>query len=146
MDSVFCYVLGWPKSPFSFFHKMKDTFFIFTNNCIDLDILNISALSRYWLLVGGGQGCCKTPSNLQDSPTAKNYLATMSIVPRNFAKTFLTHSISHSISSNTAQIFFWISVVFLPFLKLSTYAESVAYCLPSSIVKWTKSSPILIFF
>ena len=31
-------ILGWPKSPFSFFCKIKDTFFIFTNNFIDVDI------------------------------------------------------------------------------------------------------------
>ena len=31
-------LLGWPKSQFSFFRKIKDTFFIFTNNLIDLDI------------------------------------------------------------------------------------------------------------
>ena len=24
-----CYILGWPESPLSFFHKIKDTFFIF---------------------------------------------------------------------------------------------------------------------
>ena len=46
------------KSPFSFFHKIKYTFFIFTKNFIDLDILSVSAISRYWILVGGGQGGC----------------------------------------------------------------------------------------
>ena len=51
------YVLGWPKSPFSFFCKVKDTFFIVTNNFIDLDILSMLAISPYWLLVGRGQGC-----------------------------------------------------------------------------------------
>ena len=39
-------LLGWPKSPFSFFCKIKDIFFIFTNNFIDLDILSMSAISR----------------------------------------------------------------------------------------------------
>ena len=38
-------VLGWPKSPFSFFHKIKDTFRIF-NNFIDLDILSLLAISH----------------------------------------------------------------------------------------------------
>ena len=38
--------LGWPKSLFSFFRKIKDTFFIFTNNFIDLDILSMSAVSH----------------------------------------------------------------------------------------------------
>ena len=37
-------ILGWPKSPFSFFHIKKDNF-IFINNFIDLDILSISAIS-----------------------------------------------------------------------------------------------------
>ena len=62
------------KSLFSFSHKIKDTFFIFTNNFIDLDILSMSAISCYWPLVGRGQGCCLTSSNAKDSPTAKNYL------------------------------------------------------------------------
>ena len=39
-------LLGWPKSPFSFFCKIKDTFFIFTNNYIDLGILSTSAIFR----------------------------------------------------------------------------------------------------
>ena len=38
--------LDWLKGPY-FFHKIKDTFFIFTNNFIDLDVLSISAISRY---------------------------------------------------------------------------------------------------
>ena len=38
-------ILSWPKSSFSFFHKTKDTFFIFTNNFIRLDILS-SAISH----------------------------------------------------------------------------------------------------
>ena len=40
-------VLGWPTSPFSFLCKIKVTFFIFTNNFNDLDILSMSAISRY---------------------------------------------------------------------------------------------------
>ena len=43
--SLLSNVLGWPKGPFRFFHKIKDTFFIFTNNFIDLDILSMSAIS-----------------------------------------------------------------------------------------------------
>ena len=41
-----CKTLGWPKSLFSFFHNVKDTFFIFTNNFIDLDIRSMLAISR----------------------------------------------------------------------------------------------------
>ena len=43
---------------FFFFYKIKDSFFIFTINFIDLDILNMSAISCCWLVVGRGQGCC----------------------------------------------------------------------------------------
>ena len=42
----------------SLFGKIRDTFFIFTNNFIYLDILTMSTVSHYWLLVGRGQGCC----------------------------------------------------------------------------------------
>ena len=46
-----------------FFFSVKIHFFsIFTNNFIDVDILGMSAISCYWLLVGGGQGCCWTSS------------------------------------------------------------------------------------
>ena len=54
---VFKYT-GLAKSPLFFFCKIKDTFFIFTNDFIGLDSLSMSAFSRYWLLVGRGQGCC----------------------------------------------------------------------------------------
>ena len=47
-------VLGWPKSPFIFFHKIR-CIFLFTSNCIDLDILSMSAVSRYRLLVVRGR-------------------------------------------------------------------------------------------
>ena len=46
-------ILGCPKCPFSFFHK-KDTFFIFTNNFIALDILSMSSISQVvqcWLFL-----------------------------------------------------------------------------------------------
>ena len=42
----FQFLLSWPKSPFSFFHKIKDTFFIFTNKFIDLGTLIMSAISH----------------------------------------------------------------------------------------------------
>ena len=48
--------IGLAKSPFSFFCKIRDTFFIYFT---DLDILSVSALSCYWLLVGGGWGAAK---------------------------------------------------------------------------------------
>ena len=51
-------LLGWPKHLLTFF-SLKDTFFIFTSNFIDLDILSMSAISCYWLLVGRGPGAAK---------------------------------------------------------------------------------------
>ena len=33
------YLVAWPKNPLSISWKIKDIFFIFTNNFIDLDIL-----------------------------------------------------------------------------------------------------------
>ena len=44
-------IFGWPKCPFSFFHKIKDTIFILNNNFIDLDILSMSAISHLVLLI-----------------------------------------------------------------------------------------------
>ena len=38
---------GWPKRSVSFFCKIKDTVFVFTNNFIDLDILSTLALVWY---------------------------------------------------------------------------------------------------
>ena len=38
--------LGWPKSLYVFFCKIKGTLFIFTNNFIDVDILSMLAISR----------------------------------------------------------------------------------------------------
>ena len=40
-------LMGWPKSPFVFSCKIKDTFFIFTNNFIGSDILSMW-LSSAW--------------------------------------------------------------------------------------------------
>ena len=50
--------IGLAKKLFIFFCKTKDTFFIFTNNFMDLDVLSMSAISCYWLLLCRGQGCC----------------------------------------------------------------------------------------
>ena len=44
--------MDWPKSPCVFFRKVEDTFFIFTNKFIDLDILTMSSIScevYHWL-------------------------------------------------------------------------------------------------
>ena len=47
-----------PKSPFSFFHKIRHIF-NFTSNFIDLDIWSTSVISHYWILVGRGRGAAK---------------------------------------------------------------------------------------
>ena len=44
---------------FSFLCKIKVKFFIFIKNFIDLNILNMLAISCYWILVGRGQGAAK---------------------------------------------------------------------------------------
>ena len=36
--------IGLAKNPFSFFPKIKDTFFTFTKNIIDLDTLSVGSL------------------------------------------------------------------------------------------------------
>ena len=38
--------IGLSKNPYGLFCKMKGTFFIFTNDFIDLDILNMLAISH----------------------------------------------------------------------------------------------------
>ena len=91
-------VLGWPKSPFGFFCKIKDTFFIFINNFTDLDILGMLATSCYWLLVGGGQGAAKY------LPMHKTAPQQMSVVPKAWQTTFDTCNRSVREPSYTAQI------------------------------------------
>ena len=46
------------KVCYIFFYKIKYMVFIFNNNFIDLDILSMLTISRYWLLVGRGKMCC----------------------------------------------------------------------------------------
>ena len=102
-------LLGRPKSLLRFsFCKIKDTVFIFTNNFIDLDILTMSAISRYWLLVGRGQ-CIRQPHSKElfgrnVSSTKKRH------------KALLTRSIGHSaFSIHCTSVFFFffgISVAF----------------------------------
>ena len=48
---ISCFCCVGKKVRYVFFRKIKDTFFIFTNNFIDFNILGMSAISRYWLLV-----------------------------------------------------------------------------------------------
>ena len=41
---IYSYVLDWLKSLFSFSCKIRDAFFTFSNNFIDLDILSMSVI------------------------------------------------------------------------------------------------------
>ena len=81
-------LMYWVGQKVHYVFSIKDTFFTFTNTFIDLDILSMSAISCYWLLVGRDWGAAKHLPMHYDSPTAKNYLVKMLIVPRNFANHF----------------------------------------------------------
>ena len=143
------FILGWSKCPFWFFCTLKETFFIFTNNFIDLDILSMSAISCYWLLVCRGQGCNQTSSNPKDSSTAKCYLAKMSIVLRNFPNHFWHVQSVTAPSLYTAQIFYCFAFqlcFYLSWNNKAKYTKNVEYFISSLILKWLhKNSPILIF-
>ena len=89
-------LLGWPKSQFSFFRKIKDTFFIFTNNLIDLDILRMSAVSCYWLLVGRGQGILLNILQSIRQPHSKEIFGQNVNSTKKLRKPLLTYLISHS--------------------------------------------------
>ena len=102
--------MGWPKSLFSFFHKTKHTFFIFTNNFIDLDILSMSAIPHYWrprVLLNILQ--CIRP------PHSNRLFGQHTSSTKKLHKPLLTHLILTEPSPYTAQIFFCISVVFYLF-------------------------------
>ena len=92
--SVGMYWVG-QKVHLVFFCKIKDIFFIFINNFVDLEILSMSDISCYWLLVGGVQGCCQTSPNTQDSPTTKNSLDKMSMHQETLQITFNTDQSQH---------------------------------------------------
>ena len=107
-------VLGWPKSPFSFFHKIKDTFFIFTNNFIDLDSLRVSAVSCYWLLVGRGQGAAKLFLMHKTAPRKDLFGQNINSTKKH-RKPLLTHSITIShrtISTHCTNLFLHFSCIF----------------------------------
>ena len=56
------------KVHYIFSCKIKDTFFSFINNFIDLDLLIMKALSRYRFPVGRGQGAAKHLSMHKTAP------------------------------------------------------------------------------
>ena len=117
------------KSLFSCFCKIKDTCFSFTTNFIDLDILSVSAHSRYWLPVGRGQGGCSASSNAWDRPMAKNYLAKMSIVAESSQATFNTfHQSQHFLHTLYKSFFF-----FFHFGCVFTFLEIINHNMPKML-------------
>ena len=134
LETYTSWMLGWPKSPFRFFfHKIKNTFFIFANKFIDLDILGMSAIPCYWLLVGRGQRKMLIIFQCIRQPMAKNYLAKISIVPRNFANHFWHIQSITASSPYTVQIFYF----FLHCSCIFTFLE---------IIKHTMRKILHIFF
>ena len=139
-------LLACPKSPYVFFCKIKDTFFIFTNNFIDFDILSMSAISRYWLPVGRGQGCCETSSSAWDGPTAGELFGQNVNSAEKLRKPLLTHSISHNTSSiHRTNLFLCLSCIFT-FLEIIKH--NTLNMLPTLSLlpkRLHKNSPVLLF-
>ena len=98
--SAFCVadVLCWPKSPFSFFCKIKDRLFILTYNCIDLDILSLSVI-YYW------PGVLLNIFPCTRQPHSKELFGQSINSTKKLHKPLLTRSISHRMFSITTQIF-----------------------------------------
>ena len=104
--SVLGKMLGWPKSSSCVSLKIKETFFMFTNNFIDLDMLSMLALSLYRLPVGRGRGVlntfqCVTP------PCSKGLCGQNVDSTKKLRKPLWTHPVSHSaFSVYCASLFF----------------------------------------
>ena len=112
--------LGWPKSPYDFFHKIKDTFFIFTS------IWSLSTSAGLLTM----DHCLRKISSTKLCQNTFNTL------------------ISHSTSSIHCTSLFCISVVFLwniTFLEIIKHNMPKMLHIPSSILKWLhKNSSVLI--
>ena len=112
-----------------FFQKIKGTFFIFTNNFIDLDILsmlaNLIAINFNW---------STQPWSISKQETA-----------RNFANHFWHARSITAPSPYTAQIFFVCFSHVFTFLEIIKHdMPKMCSFFPSSILKWLhKNSPIL---
>ena len=110
-------LLHWLKSPLSFFHKIRDTFFIFTNNSIDLDILSMS-LSPVWCNID----CSQLMSQFEHYqlqlvyPTMEHHL-TRNLQHDTSQTTFDVFSQSQHLHHTLHKSFLCVSVEFSPFLK-----------------------------
>ena len=108
-------VLGWPKSPYGFSVKWK-TFFFFTNNFIDGDILSMLADSHmveHWLLLV----MSRFDYHQLQLVTRLWNIVHQEISSTKLHKALSTRSISLSTFSTHRTSLFCISVAFLPFLK-----------------------------
>ena len=82
-----------PNSLFSFFWKIKHTFFIFTNNFIDLDTLSMLPISCYWFLEVRGAAKCLP---MHKTAPQKRIIWPNVNSTKKLHKPVLTRSISHS--------------------------------------------------
>ena len=140
---VYIYIYGCPKCPLSFFCKINNTFFIFTNNFIDLGILSMSPVSHYWLLVGRGQGVAKHLPMPKTAPIAKNK---MSILLRNFTKHFWDFQSVTTPSPYTEHIFsfvFQLHFYLLEIIKHNMLKMLYIFC-HLSILKWLHKNPLIL--
>ena len=107
-----------------FFHKLRHIFHfhqLYWFGCC------MSAISCYWLLVGRGEQYRWTSSSAWDSPTARNYLAKMSIASRNFANHFW------HVPSVTVPSPFTAQILFLRFSCVFTFREIIQHNIPKML-------------
>ena len=135
---------GGQKVCLVFFCKIKDTFFIFTNNLIDFDILSMLAVSHMaecWLFSISWFDCYQLQLVNRGTSSSEKSPA------RNFANHFWHIPSVTALSPYTAQVFFFAFQLrfYLFWNNKASYVKNVAYFLPSSILKRLhKNSPILI--
>ena len=106
-----------------FFCKIKDTFFIFTSNFIDLDILSMSAVSHY----GERPGVLLNIFQYIRHPHSKELLGQNVNSTKKLHKPLKTRSISHStFSINCTNCFLRFSCVF-------TFLETIKHSMPKML-------------
>ena len=140
-------VLSWPKSPYVFFHKIKDTFFIFTHNYWFGHFQYVSYLPCGIMLIVFNQCLDLIAINFNWSTWPWSIIQ-QKITSSKLGKPLLTYSISHStfsIHCTNLCICFAFQLHFYLSWNKAYYAKNIAYFLPSSILKWLhKNSPIFI--
>ena len=152
-ESLFCYILtmilGWLESPFSIFHEIKDTLFIFTSDYWFGYFECVGCLPHGVMTIVLNYCLCSKAANCNWSTRPWSILQ-QEISNTELRRPLWTHSVSHSTFSihYTNWGFFVFQLHFyLSWNIKAQYAENVAYFLPSSILKWLhKCSLILINF